>query len=512
MKRDRTYEELISAYIDGELEADQMRDVEETILSKPEWKKRYEEMRTLRSRMLSLPAEKQTKSLWPSLFRRLSDDKEKAAGITIIPDKLVPVVTVLLIIVVGLGSFYITRNWEAVTAYFDDTRAVVEDIYEQGIVRGALQPLFEGVTNDDLIRFAMSGILAIPEAEGQGLKVESDGDQQYEIEFADAQDARDAPSLSELYTTLEVTPGQINAIDSILTEYKDIVRSSAFIAGDDEVVISPELAGLDKFIIAAVAEQLQPAQRIRLNTVLNRFNPEIQIPEIGHFPHLVAARVKPDAPYQLQVSPAPNGRVEISAEFQKPETTEKVVDTRTQTRTFLVVRPDTVLSREIQIPDISYITEKLADAEKIRRKADEALAKRLQNTRIQFNTQHDSPHIQVFTHRDRPEVAGQVIKLDTMVIPHFPEEHFKQLHELSKMMQKRSEMFRPPLPAFMGGDTLDIEQGLKEFEDIFEKNMRQIEFDLNRLMEELEKVLEDPEHLMFSPDSVYFHLFPDTLE
>ncbi len=511
MKRDRTYEELLSAYIDGELESEQVRFVEEELLGDSEWKKRYEEMRVLRTRMMSLPEGEKRKALWPALSSKI-EEEEYAANSNIFPAKLMPVATVLLVIVVGLSSFYITRNWDTVSAYFDDTRTVVGDIYEQGIVRGALQPLFDGVTNDDMIRFAVSGILSIPEADGHGLKVESDGDQQYDLEFADAGRAREAPSLSELYAHLEVTEGQIHAIDSVLTGYRDIVRSSAFIADDEEIVISPELAGLDKFIIASVAEQLKPAQRLKLNTVLNRFNPELHIPEEGRFPHLASAAGARGAPFQIQVTPSPDGRVEVRAEVRGQEQTDTETEKRSQNRSFIIVRPDTVISKEIHIPDFSQFKDQIVDAEQIRRTVGEALASRLHNTRIQFQANGESPHIQVFTHLDRPGIAGQSIKLDSMALPHFQEDHFKQLRELSKIMQRRSSILREQLPSYTGGDTVRIPHEYYQFDEVFEQNMEQLEFDLNRLKEELEKVLDDPEQLMFSPDSVYFHLFPDTTE
>lgn len=523
MNRTRKYEELISAYIDGALSGEDIRFVEETLLHDPEWKKRYEQMCTMRSTMRSLSSTGNRQSLWPALSRRIQRDERKAEKIEFIPAKLVPVMTVLAMIVVGLSSFLITRNWDAVTAYFDDTRSVVEDIYEQGIVRGALQPLFQGVTNDDLIQFAFSGVLEIPESDGQGLKVESETGEQFEIEFADARKANEMPSLSDLYSDLNVTAEQKRSIDSVLTNFKNIIQSSAFIADDMEVVLSPELAGLDRFIIASIAEHLVPEQRIVLNKVINRFNPEIYVPAAGPFPHYVAYADPPGVRIGVTVPHSPDNvspQVRVEVRDREKEVKYPQVARKTNVRTFIVLRPDTVITREFEIPDFSQLAAQRIDAEKIQRKVSEELAKTLHNTRInikpQIDIHHDGQGVQVITRVDRPVEPGEVhrymIKRDSLMLNQFHQEHFIRLRELSKMMMQGSEILRRRIPEFVDRDTIRIPGSFDPFDESFEQNMQQLEYDLNRLGEELEKMFEDPEKLILMQDSIFFNLFPDTLD
>ncbi len=522
MKRDHKYEELISAYIDGILSDDDLRFVEETLLKDPVWRKRYEQMRILRSKMSTLSASEEKSSLWPSLSRRIQQEENKSEKIELVPAKLIPVVTVLAMIVVGLGSFLITRNWDTVTAYFGDTRAVVEDIYEQGIVRGALQPLFEGVTNDDLIKFAFSGVLEIPEAEGQGLKVESETGDQFELEFADAHKAREAPSLSELFADLNVTTEQMYTIDSVLTDFKNVVRTSAFLADGEEVIISPELAGLDKFILASVAEHLNSKQRIVLNKVLNRFNPEIHVPTEGGFPHFTAYTASPPEQFKFRLPPSPGGVPQVEVEIREPERTAKEAEMqqKTQARTFIVVKPDTVITQQIEIHDFNLLMAQYVDAEEIRRKVGEELARALHSTRIQLqpriDIQHDDQRVQVITRVDRPRAPGEItrhmVKIDSLMLNNYHEDHFVRLRELTKLLQHRYDIFDQRLPEMVGDDTIRIPQHFNIFDESFEKKMRQLELDLNRLQEELEKMFDDPEKLMFMRDSVYFHIFSDTLD
>jgi hypothetical protein len=504
MKYHRKYEEFLSGYIDGTLSEENKRFVEETLLKNPEWRKRYEQLRVLRSKMNLLSSPEDKPSLWPELSRRIQNEGKKSAPIEFIPSKLVPALTVLIMIVVGLASFLVTRNWDTVTEYFADTRSVVEDIYERGIIRGALQPLFDGISNDDLIRFAVSGVLTIPEAEGKGLKVESESDDRFGLEFADTDPAREAPSLSELYADLNVTEDQIWSIDSVLTDYKDVIRSSAFLTDGDEIVISPELAGLDKFILMSVAEFLNPEQRISFNKVLNRFNPDIQIPEVGPLPQFVSFAVSPDQEAHIQIVPPPRPETEAReriAELPQPEKPKKPA-----TRTFIVVNPDTVMSKEIEIPDYRHFVAQRVDAEAIQQKVGEKLAKSLQNTRIHIHpyvdVDHDERRVQIYTRIDRSDETGEIapftMKFDSLMMNQFSKDHFIRLHELSKIMHQHAREMQRYRPEVHGLDSLGLPPHFDPLDETFHERMRQLGF--------------DHERLMIMRDSLLLRLFPDTLD
>jgi hypothetical protein len=504
MKYDRKCEELLSGYIDGTLSEENKRFVEETLLKNPEWRKRYEQLRVLRSKMSLLSSPEDKPPLWPELSRRIQSEEKKSERIEFIPSKLVPALTVLIMIVVGLASFIVTRNWDTVTEYFADTRSVVEDIYERGIIRGALQPLFDGISNDDLIRFAVSGVLSIPEAEGKGLKVESDSEDRFELEFADTGPAREAPSLSELYADLNVTEDQIWSIDSVLTDYKDVIRSSAFFTDGNEIVISPELAGLDKFILMSVAEFLNPEQRISFNKVLNRFNPDIRIPEVGPLPQYVTFAVSPDHEAHIQIVPPP--RPETDARKRIAELPQPDIPKKPTTRTFIVVNPDTVMSKEIEIPDYRHLVAQRVDAETIQRKVGEKLAKSLQNTRIHIyphlDIDHNGQGVQVYTRIDRSDEAGDVapfaMKFDSLMINQFSMDHFIRLHEVSKIMHQRAREMQRHRPEVHGLDSLGLPPYFDPFDETFYERMRQLGF--------------DHERLMIMRDSLLLRLFPDTLD
>lgn len=521
MNNERTYDALLSAYIDGKLDIDEIRFVEETILNDPEWKKRYEQMLSIRSKMLSLSSSDSSRSFWPSLSRRIAEGEIKSKKIEIIPTRLVPVVTVLVMIIVGISSYLVTRNWDAVTAYFEDTRVVIEDIYEQGFVKGALQPLFQSVTDDDLIRFAFSGVLEIPESDGKGLKVESEPGDHFELQYADAARALDAPTLTELYTDLSVTNEQRHSIDSVLTEYKNVIRSSAFVSDGEDIIISPEIAGLDRFILASIAEQLAPEQRIQFNVVLNRFSPEIRVPEAGSFAHVSVPAGITGTPIEISFPSSAEVSRKIPEGLRSRERTVELSEAaiKPRERAFIIVKPDTVITGNFEIPDLNLIIERYADSQNMSHEIGERLKKTLQNTRINIQPHIDyarqDHRVRIVTRVERPgksdDIAFRITKTDSITIDRFHEDHFLRLHELSKILQNRSESIRQRLPDIIGKDTMEMQRGIYPFDKSFEKNMYQLEFDLNSLGERLDSLFSQPEKFLLHGDSLFFHLFPDTV-
>jgi hypothetical protein len=522
MNKKRTYDELLSAYIDGMLDADEIRFVEETLLKDPEWKKRHDQMYFVRSKMLSLPSSGSSQSLWPTLSQRITEEGRHTQKIEIIPAKLVPVVTLLIMIIVGVGSYLITRNWDRVTAYFEDTRSVIGDIYEQGFVKGALQPLFQSVTDDDLIRFAFSGVLEIPQTDGKGFRVDSEPGDRFELEYTDAGQAPEAPSLSELYADLHVTTEQRRSIDSVLTEYKNIIRTSAFLSDGEDIIISPEIAGLNRFIIASIAEKLIPEQRVQLNNVLHRFSPEMHIPEAGSFAHIFTEVGIAGARFEIPSPLAPEFFLQIPGGLRPGEPGEgESKDTgKSRGRAFIIVKPDTVITGNFELPDISIIMESYADTERMRSEIGERVKKALQNTRINIqphiDTDREGQQVRIITQVERSgktdDIAARIVKTDSLMINRLHDDHFLRLHELSKILHQRSETIRRRIPARAGEDSAVIQRGSHPFDESFEKNMQQLEFDLQQLGERLDSLFDEPEKFLFKRDSIFFHLFPDTVK
>jgi len=77
---DVSRQELISAYLDGELSADERARVESWLAENPELRQFYDELVSLRSGMQSLPRHELEGDLAPSILRRIAEESRRAGG------------------------------------------------------------------------------------------------------------------------------------------------------------------------------------------------------------------------------------------------------------------------------------------------------------------------------------------------------------------------------------------------------------------------------------------------
>jgi hypothetical protein len=489
MNKDRAYRELLSAYLDGELGGEEARFVEETLLADPRWKEEYEEMRRLKERMRDDLPRSAGAPLWPSLSRRLQSQPENNK-VSIFPERLVPVAIALAVVVAGLGSFMITRNWDAVTAYFTDTKTVIGDIADRGIVRGALQPLFsplfEEMSNDDLIRFAFSGIIPIPDAGGRGLRVDVDSAEEIELELADVDTSASVPTLARLYSDLALSDRQRAAVDSALTGYRDMMGSIAFVTAAEEIVIDPNIAGIDRFILASVARHLDHEQRAVFNNLLQQHNVDIRLPDDWRY-------------------------------FDPSSSTAEANNVAATRRNFLVVRPDSVFSAAFRLSDVRSIVAAEGAVGDARRTAAENLERAFGDVRIMISPHTDSEQdaitVRVYAHGGSSDLPLRIrppdIQIKTFTLPEYQKDHFLHLKELVHQMTRHRMHGGGGLP--QAGDTAGMRGGYRGFNERIEDSMRRLEIDLERLGEEIETIIDDQMQFLFTPDTLFHRFAPDTL-
>jgi hypothetical protein len=475
MKKNRKFEYLISAYIDDSLEEKDKEFVEKELLIQSEWERYYRELKTLRNRMRRLPDSVSDESVWPMLQKKLhGHEKQKKERTEILPKKLIPVVTVLAMIVVGLGSFTVMRNWDSIASYYHEKRIAVEDIYEQGIVQGALRPLFASLTNDDMLQFALSGIISIPDADGHSLKIESDSTEQYELEITDEVSKEHIPSLAELSNDLSLTERQLQKIDSVLSVYRERIAQSVFIHDDKEMMVSPELVGLDKFILASVANELQPVQRTKFNSIVSAFNSQIHIPDVEikiPQPIFTYSYATPPSP---PATPAPASKT--AARVQEPE--------KRVSRSFIIFKSDTVLTADVFVPSppqYPSTREAHVQSREVHERNARVIAESMQNTRIRISpfgmNRPDSVGVQVFAYvgsgaKTEPG-AENMVRIESHKIPRPDSEYFLQLREISKEMHRHTDAFREARRLFEA-DSLLITQFRLQFDGQFREHLEKI--------------------------------------
>jgi hypothetical protein len=499
MKKNRKFEYLISAYIDDSLGNAEKEFVEKELLIQPEWDRYYRELMTLKNKMRSLPDSVSDESVWPMLQKKLQrHEKQKKESTEILPKKLIPIVTVLAMIVVGLGSFTIMRNWDSIASFYLEKRTVVEDIYEQGIVQGALRPLFASLTNDDMLQFALSGIISIPEAEGHALKIESDSTEQYELEITDEISNEHIPSLAELSEDLGLTEKQLQKIDSVLSVFRERIAQSVFIHDDKEMMVSPELVGLDKFILASVANELQPVQRAKFSSIVSGFNSQIHIPDVEiNIP-------RPIFTYSYATPPSPptTPATRTAARVQEPA--------KGASRSFIIFKSDTVLTADVFVPSppqYPRTPEAHVQAREVHEHTARIVAESMQNTRIRISpfgvNRPDSIGVQVFAYAGSGTTTEpgeeSMVRIESHKIPRPDSEYFLQLREISKEMHRHADAFRVARRS-IEADSLLIMQFRLQFDGQLREHLQKIYEDLGKFYWEGEKVYIHPDSMVSDED------------
>ncbi len=483
MKNRANYELLISSYIDGTCKADEKEFVEKELLTQPQWKEYYRDLMRIRSGLQSIRHPFPQKNLWPAIIQNLTD---RETGNTerpeVIPRRLVPVATVLAMLVVGFGSFTAVRNWNSISEYFSEKRALVEDIYDQGIIEGALRPLFTGLTNDDMLQFALSGTLTIPEAGGHALHIDSDSPEQYDLEITDSIGTDRTPSFAEFTRDLDLSDLQKNKIDSVFAIFRDRIAQSAFIVEDREMMVSPDIVGLDKFILASVAHELKPAQRDKFNTILFSFNPELHIPsQEVPLPTIVISR-------QSRAGEAA-GHTDVVAGHEHPAA-KATARPPAPPRPFIVLKSDTVITGEFtiaapQAPDVWVYTESSPG------KSGHTAAfinEGIRNTKIRISPftgeWSDSLSLQIYAQMENkskhPGEYQQTIRIETKQYPQSDAEYFRQLRDISRELRKRSEMMRSYAYHYALVDSIQKSITSGGFEDSLIQYLGRIQDELGR--------------------------------
>jgi hypothetical protein len=504
MKKNKKFEHLISAYIDDTLTQQEKEFVEKELLTRPEWDRYHRELKLLKGKMHELPDLIPTEQIWPTLQEKLRrKEKQNKESLEIIPKKLIPVVTILAMMVVGLGSFTVMRNWDSISSYYQSKREVVEDIYEQGLVQGALRPLFASLTNDDMLQFALRGTLSIPDTEGQALRIESDSHEQYELDITEDTSNERVPSFADLSRELSLSELQIQKIDSVLAVYRERLAQSVFIHDEKEMMVSPELVGLDKFLLASVANELHPPQRAIFGAIAAEVNPQIHIPDVViSFPQGSSAHsydVKPSPPPSVPQAPV-----------------DKAGTRRTEagiSRSFIILKPDTVLTADVVVPPspaAPRIRETYEQAREMHDRTAWVVNESMKNTRIRISPfadeRPDSISIQVYAYvRDRspsPASTDNMIRIESHRIPRPDSEYFIQLRELSNELHKHADALRiARQPARY--DSLHVRQFYGHLDETLRVHLGKIYEELGKFSWEEGKVYAFPESIFLNEDFVF---------
>jgi hypothetical protein len=311
--------QLLSSYLDGELEEGQRRLVEEMVSGDAEARRELEDLRALNNLLAAkgrLPA---SIGFWTRLSSELERRKNEEQNLLPFPRKYFPLVagaTALFVIAVGVLLY---QQRASVVEYVSRQSELVQKAVGDNILKGSVMPLFSSVDKNQALQFAMFGTLPLDAKAETEFRVNEDSVRGYSIDV-DKSRVRRTPmvTVQEFCDEVQPTSIQKEIIDSLLDLGRRKLEGSVFVAGDMAMAIDPQLSRLNRVMLSGIAAALEPQQRVRFEKFL---------------------RVR-SAPYM------------VSGGRRAPESSDRILHTMrvaSRPEPFLVLTPDTIVMSSLRL-------------------------------------------------------------------------------------------------------------------------------------------------------------------
>ncbi len=311
--------QLLSSYVDGELDDRQRGLVEEIVSKDAEARRELEELRALKTIVAEkrrLPA---SIGFWTRVSGEIERRKKEDENLLPFPRRYFPLVagaTAVLVIAVGIVLY---QQRASVVNYVSRQTERVQKVVGDNVLKGSIMPLFSRVDKNQALQFAMFGTLPLDAKAETEFRVNEDSARGYTIDV-DKKGARRTPAVTVKEFVDEVQPTRLQReiIDSLLDLGRQKLEESIFVAEDKAMAIDPQLSRLNRVMLSGIAAALEPEQRSRFEKFL---------------------RVR-SAPYM------------ISGGRKASESSERILHTMrvvSRPEPFLVVTPDTVVMSSFRL-------------------------------------------------------------------------------------------------------------------------------------------------------------------
>ncbi len=306
--------ELLSLYIDGQLNEEQTKIVEQLLKTDESVRQELRELQQLRHLLSSCPRVEHEETFWIRLSQQLYNKKSlplpKISPYTQIAFTIASVI-LLLIAGVYLSLFLEQKVVTQSTIVVPDKKVF---------------PLFTTLSNDDVLKFSLFGLLPFDQNRKTHIEVNETGNNGCQIKVCKPSDEiLKNVTLDKFVTTIQPTKEQQQAIENLIEETHERLRSSVLVSDDQALAVDPELANYNKLILSKLVATLNPQQRKKLDAFLTTYN----------------------APYRL------NENAIVSNEIHQfvPKLPPK-----SKRRSFVVITPDTLLyTNHINIDSIETL-------------------------------------------------------------------------------------------------------------------------------------------------------------
>lgn len=265
-------EQIISLYIDGELDIHESKKFEEYLANHPVTAREVEILRSAKKTFASKKLLTKNDWFWLKLHNRLEENARHSTASQLNKRPMLSYISLAAATALVIGFIYF-KDAPMFHQFFRDKKQQVEDVYRNNIMTGNILPLFENLNKEDILNFALFGSIAIDSSQTTSLQVRNTEDKGTQIEFVRNNAPHTQPvSMKDFASELGISRHQKELVDSILGSYKERLRTSVLVSENDEVAVHAELVDLNRAMVSTIAACLEPVQRTRFQRFLENRN------------------------------------------------------------------------------------------------------------------------------------------------------------------------------------------------------------------------------------------------
>lgn len=262
-------EQIISLYLDNELDTVETKKLEEYFSSHPIIMREVEILRNAKKTLSQVEKLPQNDWFWLKLSQKLEQNEIHSNRILPGARSVFAFSSLSLMIVFVIGVFYF-KDAPLFHKFFIDKKNLVENVYRNNIMTGNILPLFSNLSKDDVLNFALFGSIAIDSSNNTSLSVKNSEDKSSQVQIVRNDEIPTPPvSLEDFANEIGITSNQQDIVDSILGSYKEKLQASVLVSENDEVAIHAELGDLNRAMVSTIASCLEPVQRVRFQKFLD---------------------------------------------------------------------------------------------------------------------------------------------------------------------------------------------------------------------------------------------------
>lgn len=264
--------EMLSAYIDGELNEEEIKYIEEKLAVSKDLQQKLNELKRIKQ-LTQTSRRKVPESPYfeTKVISQLSSKPSKGFRFR----RWAPVLGISLATILLMIFFKTNPNfWKSV---IEEQKSRLAGLYTEN-----LEPLFitAGLTNEDVFDFALYRKLPLDKENGQYLTLGSNEDGSEYFEIKKAAETNTKNDFEKFVTALNLNEKQKKQIDSILEFYAQDLQEQILVNKNNTVALSPKLWNYNKAIFADVMAFAKDANEVQFAKIVPADLHEIYQPQL----------------------------------------------------------------------------------------------------------------------------------------------------------------------------------------------------------------------------------------